>query len=183
MDYKKIKRIAIIGSPGSGKSTMAKKLGEITGIEYHHLDKYYHNANWVPKPKEEFRNIVSELASKDEWIMDGNYRGTLDLRVNRADLVIFLNYSSVFSIYRIYKRIFKSKLGRVKRTDIPEDCHDGWFPKEFIMWTWNYNKNILPDTYRILSELKINESSLKVFKRVRDTEIFLNEFKKHYESK
>lgn len=183
MDYKKIKRIAIIGSPGAGKSTMAKKLGEVTGIEYFHLDKYYHNSGWVPKPKEEFRKIVSELVLKEEWIMDGNYRGTLDLRAERADLIIFLNYSSVFSIYRIYKRIFKSKLGRENRTDIPEDCYEEWLPIDFTKWTWNYNKTCVPDTYRILSELNVSESVLKIFKRVKDSEKFIKEFSKHYENK
>lgn len=183
LNFSELKRIAIIGPPGSGKSTLARKIGEITGIEYHHLDKYYHNAGWVPKPKDEFRKIVAELVSKDEWIIDGNYRGTLELRALRADLIVYINYPSVFSIYRIYKRIFKSKLGLIKRNDIPEDCYEAWIPLDLILWTWNFNRKNKPDIFRILNDLNINESVINILNNLKETEKFLKEFSLQYENK
>src|SRR6478672_8699445 len=68
-----MQKILIIGSSGAGKSTFAKQLGEITGIEVVHLDKVYWRPNWVEMPKDEWRKTVAHLLAGDTWIMDGNY--------------------------------------------------------------------------------------------------------------
>lgn len=84
-----MKKIAIIGSGGSGKSTLARDLGEILYIEVLHLDSLFWKPNWVGVPKVEQKKVQHELIKREEWIIDGNYGGTIDIRLNAADTIIF----------------------------------------------------------------------------------------------
>ncbi|WP_306795338.1 AAA family ATPase [Cohnella sp. GbtcB17] len=97
-------RILIIGSAGSGKSTLSQRISEELKLPVIHLDKYYWKPNWVPTPNEEWDNFVIEATNQEQWIMDGNYTRTLDLRLKRADTVIFLDLSRWLCLYRIIKR-------------------------------------------------------------------------------
>lgn len=84
-----MRRIAVIGCGGAGKTTLSRELGEILKLPVYHLDSFFWNPGWVPTPPEEWRRIQEELVSRDEWIMDGDYGGTLDIRFGRADTIIF----------------------------------------------------------------------------------------------
>ena len=85
-----MKRIMIIGCPGSGKSTFARALAPKTGLPLHHLDMMYWNPDRTTKPKEEFRAALREIINLPDWIIDGNYGSTLELRMEACDTVIFL---------------------------------------------------------------------------------------------
>jgi hypothetical protein len=74
-----MKRIMVIGCCGSGKSTLSLKIQRITGLPLFHLDQYYWQPNWSEPSKEKWEKIVADLANKEEWIIDGNYGGTMDL--------------------------------------------------------------------------------------------------------
>lgn len=76
-----MKRIIIIGWSGSGKSTFAQRLGKKLNIEVIHLDKIYHLPGWQQMDSDKFREIVSDLVKKEEWIIDGHYGKTMDLRI------------------------------------------------------------------------------------------------------
>ena len=84
-----MKRILVIGSGGAGKSTFAKRLGEILKLKVIHLDSLFWSAGWLEMPKDQWRAMVEELIKGDSWILDGNYGGTLDLRLAACDGVIF----------------------------------------------------------------------------------------------
>lgn len=86
-----MKRGAIIGSGGAGKTTLARMLGAKTGIPVVHLDRLYWNAGWVPAPHEMWLERQREVLEGECWIIDGNYGSTLDLRLAAADTVIFLD--------------------------------------------------------------------------------------------
>ena len=77
-------RILIIGSGGAGKSTLARRLGELTGIPVIHLDAHYWLPGWVVTPKEEWAGKVDALLQGDRWIMDGNFGSTLKQRLVTA---------------------------------------------------------------------------------------------------
>ncbi|WP_042209584.1 P-loop NTPase family protein, partial [Paenibacillus durus] len=70
-------RILVIGSGGSGKSTLSQKLSKILNIPVIHLDAHFWNANWVPTPNDEWDQIVEKFTNEDQWIIDGNYSRTL----------------------------------------------------------------------------------------------------------
>lgn len=101
-----MKKIAIIGSGGSGKSTLALKLGQIRQLPVFHLDALNWNPGWVPTPKEEWNRLMEELVLQKEWIIDGNYGGTMNVRLREADTIIYLDYPTYISLYRAIKRTF-----------------------------------------------------------------------------
>jgi len=113
-----MKRIMIIGCCGSGKSTIARKLQKIIDLPLYHLDQYYWKPNWTETPKEEWEPIVKDLASKEKWIIDGNYGGTMDLRFERADVIVYMDIPTIKCLVRVIGRIWKYH-GEV-RPDMPE---------------------------------------------------------------
>lgn len=84
-------KIIVIGCPGSGKSTFARALGELTGLPVYHLDQLNWNADKTTVPKEVFRQRLQEVLQKDAWIIDGNYGSTIELRLQHCDTVFFLD--------------------------------------------------------------------------------------------
>ena len=115
-----MEKIVIIGSPGAGKSTLARQLGEILEIEVIHLDKYFWQPNWRERPKDARREILYELVKKEQWIIEGTYLDTSDIRVNAADTIIFLDMPGLFCLWRVLNRYFKYR--RMPRPDLPEGC-------------------------------------------------------------
>lgn len=129
------KRIIIIGSPGSGKSTFSRKLADVTGIPLIHLDKEYWNYGWVETPREEWIKKQESLISDDQWIADGNYGGTLPLRMDKADTIICFQLSRVVCILRYFKRVI-TNMNKI-REDMPEGCPEH-FDFEFMKYIWNF---------------------------------------------
>lgn len=80
-----MKKIMLIGSGGAGKSTLARKIGQILAIEVTHLDTLMWRSNWEIIDRNEQMDIQQKLVRKDEWIIDGNYGGTMDIRLREAD--------------------------------------------------------------------------------------------------
>ncbi len=155
------KRILIMGCAGSGKSTLAKTLGEKLNIEICHLDKLFYKPNWEEEDKEVFILKQKEIIEKDQWIIDGNYRHTLDLRLERCQLVIYLDYNRLVSILGIYKRYKKYK--GVQRDTIATGCFEK-LDKDFLSWAWHFKKQSKP----ILMEMiKKHNVEMIVFKTRR----------------
>lgn len=136
-----MRRIAVIGSGGAGKSTLARRLGEILDIEVIHLDALYWNPGWVETPKQQWRETVEELIARDKWIMDGNYGATFDVRLPAADTIVFLDFPTRVCLWRAIKRRIQYH-GKC-RPDMAEGCPEqiDW---EFLMWIWRFRKNIRP---------------------------------------
>lgn len=130
-------RILVIGSAGSGKSTLSQQLSERLQLPIIHLDKYYWKPNWIATPDEEWDQFIAEATSQEQWIMDGNYSRTLDLRIKRADAIIFLDMPRLLCIYRIIKR--RIRYHGKTRPDLNEECPEklDW---AFFIWVWNYKK-------------------------------------------
>ncbi|EOX4485752.1 AAA family ATPase, partial [Vibrio alginolyticus] len=99
-----MKRIAVIGSGGSGKSTFSALLGTELNLPVHHLDQLYWKPNWVKTPKDDWIKIQKGLCESECWIIDGNYQSTLDIRFGACDTVIFLDVNRYTCIYRALKR-------------------------------------------------------------------------------
>ncbi|WP_042148867.1 DNA topology modulation protein [Paucisalibacillus sp. EB02] len=130
-----MKRIAIIGSGGSGKSTLATKLGELLKINVYHLDALFWKPGWVGTSKEEQSRVQHELVKQDEWIMDGNYGGTMDIRLHKADTIIFLDIPRSTCLYRVIKRRLRYR--NRTRPDMREGCEER-LNLDFVKWVWKY---------------------------------------------
>lgn len=132
-----MKRILVIGSPGSGKTTFSLRLSQKLGIECIHLDRLFWKDGWTESTKEEFDFKLLKELEKDEWIIDGNYGRTLDMRLPHADRVIFFDYPCVVCAWRVVKRVL-ANYGK-SRPDIGENCPER-FNAEFMKYIINFKK-------------------------------------------
>jgi len=144
-----MKRVLVIGSGGSGKSTFARQLGERLNIEVKHLDRFYWRPGWTKPAKEDWLQTVSELIAGNSWIIDGNFGGTLELRVKRCDTIVFLDMSRLLCLWRVAKRrlLYRNR----SRPDMSEGCHEK-LDLEFISWVWGYSHRSRPKVIKLLLE-------------------------------
>ena len=129
-------RIMIIGCSGAGKSTFARKLHAITKIKLIHLDQYFWQPNWVKTETIAWKEIVYRLTKQPTWIMDGNYGGTMDIRMKRADTIIYLDYPTWTCLWRVTNRTFKN-WGK-RRFDMPNGCEER-FDLKFFHYVATFN--------------------------------------------
>jgi adenylate kinase family enzyme/8-oxo-dGTP pyrophosphatase MutT (NUDIX family) len=106
-------KIIVLGCPGSGKSTFAAKLHLHTGIPLIHLDNVWWKPDRTHITRDEFDQRLEMLMSADEWIIDGNYSRTYEMRMQACDVIIFLDYSEADCMNGIKERVGK------QRADMP----------------------------------------------------------------
>ena len=164
-----LQKILVIGCCGAGKSTFSKKLQSILNLELIHLDQYYHRPNWEETKQEEWEKIVNSLVQKPSWIMDGNYSGTMDVRIKSADTIIYLDYPTLKCFWRVIIRILKYH--GVARSDMANGCKEQ-FNLEFLHFvaTFNYKNRL-----GIINKLNLIKNKKKVYilKTDKQTDKFL----------
>jgi len=164
-----MRRVVVVGSGGSGKSTFSTELGRITGLPVIHLDREYWQAGWKETPKDEWNARVAELLAGECWIMDGNFGGTRAMRMQAADTIIFLDLPRRVCLYRILKRTLKY-YGK-SRPDMTEGCNER-LDLEFIGWVWNYKHR---SRKRLLAELEsVGDKRVIILKNQRQVGEFLS---------
>ena len=159
-----MKKVIVIGCPGSGKSTVSRALHNKTGIPLYHLDMMYWNADKTTVEKSVFLERLSAVFEKDEWIIDGNYGSTMELRMAACDTVIFLDYPLDVCLDGIKERRGKP------RSDMPwiETEEDA----EFIEFIKNYNEQQKPKVLELLE--KYSDKNIVIFKSREQADAFLN---------
>jgi adenylate kinase family enzyme len=115
------RRVIVTGLPGSGKSTFSLAFAAKTGLPVIHLDLHYWKPGWVAPSETEWREKQCGLLAGDAWIADGNYQETLDLRLERADTVVFLDMPWWLCVRRAFLRGFRMP------DRLPEGCdYSAW---------------------------------------------------------
>jgi adenylate kinase family enzyme len=114
------KRIVVTGLAGAGKSTFSRALSTKTGLPVIHLDHHFWKHGWTEPSDREWRDLQRGLLAGDEWIADGNYAETLELRLERADTLIFLDTPWWLCASRAFVRGIRRPAG----TQMPEGCED-----------------------------------------------------------
>lgn len=163
-----MERIMIIGCGGAGKSTLARQLGEKTGLPVVHLDKLFWKPGWVSLSQEEFDLVHQEAISRERWIIDGNFDRTIPQRLSRCDTVLYLDFSRWACVMGVAKRVLTT-YGTV-REDMGEGCPER-FDLEFLKWVWDFNKNKRQKNYRLLEEAEGVE--VTILKNRREVKRFL----------
>lgn len=166
-----MKRVMILGCCGAGKSTFAKKLNEKLHLELIHLDQHYWKPNWVETEKKEWEGKVKKLSAKDKWIIDGNYSGTMDIRLERADTVFYLDISTIKCFVRVLKRIRKYK-GKT-RPDMPEGCNER-YDFDFLHYVLIFNLTRRKKILRKINAWKNEYGKVVIIKNDRDIEAFIS---------
>ena len=161
-----MKKIIVIGCPGSGKSTFSRELRNKTGIPLYHLDMMYWNEDKTVVEKRAFLERLSAVLAKDEWIIDGNYGSTMEMRMESCDTVIFLDYPIEICLDGIRERRGKP------RSDMPwiETEEDG----EFIEFIKSYSEQEKPKVLELFT--KHSDKNIVVFKNREQADSFLNRY-------
>lgn len=162
-----MKRIMVIGCPGSGKSTFSGKLHKLTGIPLFHLDLMNWNSDRTCVDKAVFLERLSNTIQKDEWIIDGNYGSTMELRLKACDTVVFLDYPLNVCLDGIKERRGKA------RTDMPWIEDENEEDAEFIEFIKNYNCQSRPKVMELLD--KYSHKDIYIFKTRNEADEFLNQ--------
>ena len=130
-----MRRVLVIGSSGAGKSRLTTRLAEKLGLPAIFLDVHYWRPGWQASDLASWRRRVSELAGNCEWVMDGNFSETFDLRMPRADTLVWLDYSRATCMRRVLMRSLKDR-GR-SRPDLPDGCPEQ-IDLALVRWVWNF---------------------------------------------
>lgn len=133
-----MKKIIIIGAPGTGKSTLARLMHDITTLPVVHLDALFWKPGWIKTPKIARIALQQEIIQGEEWIIDGTYQSIVDMRLRAADAIIFLDMSRILCLWRVIKRHIL--YWRRSRPDLAKGC------RERISWSylnevWNFSAN------------------------------------------
>ena len=160
-----MKKIIVIGCPGSGKSTFSKSLHKITNIPLYHLDMLFWNEDKTTVEKSVFLDRLLKIVQNDEWIIDGNYGSTMELRMQKCDTVIFLDYPLDVCLNGIQDRKGKP------RSDMPwiESDEDD---AEFVEFIKNYNSQSRPKVIELLK--RYSDKDIYIFSNRVQAEEFLN---------
>src|SRR3989344_8564302 len=165
-----MKRILVLGSGGAGKSTISTELAKILNLPIIRLDEHYWRPDWTRPEHKELEEKIKNLIQKDEWIMDGNYQPTIELRLSRADTIIFMDTPRPVCLARlIRRRIAKPNTvvapGCVERLDY-----------KFMSYVWNYRKTHRSKILEILEKFK-NEKQIIIIRSETEMWKFLQTLK------
>jgi len=109
-----VNRIVVVGSSGSGKTTVSREIGSRLGLPVLEMDSVYHQENWEPLPDDEFRSILSEFVTQDGWVVDGNYShlGVDEVLWPRADTIVWLDKGRLITAWRVLSRTVRRSVTR-----------------------------------------------------------------------
>jgi adenylate kinase family enzyme len=164
-----MRRIMVVGNAGAGKSTFARRLGAKLALPVIHLDAYFWRPGWQASEAQAWRQQLATLAAAPAWVMDGNYVNTYDIRMPRADTLVWLDHPRGLCMRRVLMRTIKG-YGR-RRADLAPDCPER-FDMEFFRYVWNFPTEYRP---RLIAGMAQFGGHLRAIRLAddRDVESFL----------
>ena len=161
-----MKKVIVIGCPGSGKTTFAEKLQNFTGLPLYYLDAIWHKPDKTHIPREEFDERIKEIFKTSEWIIDGNYGRTIEMRMKECDTVFLFDLPTEVCIQGATERIGKG------RYDLP------WLETELDpeveSFIREFPETTLPKIYSLIEKYKA-EKEIIIFKSREEADEYLNE--------
>ena len=133
-------RVSLVGVPGSGKTTVGRRLAASFGVPFVELDSIFHQPGWVELPVDDFRKRITEALTAPAWVVDGNYSAVRDLVWQRADTVVWLDLPRRRVMYRIILRTVRRALTRERLWNGNREPLSNFYrldpAKNIIRWTW-----------------------------------------------
>jgi adenylate kinase family enzyme len=164
-------KIAIIGNPGSGKSTLSLKLHKMLEIPLYHLDQYFWKPDWQEPDRNEFEKIHNKLCDQESWIIEGVATRFFEYRIQKADVVIFLDTPTYLCLYRIFKRAF-THYGKVYFSSA-QGCPERGPDFKFLQFIWHFNRAKKPHIEALMQKYA-NQKKMFIIKNVAELHEFLN---------
>ena len=147
--FRQARRILVIGCSGSGKSTLSRALSDRLNIPYISMDReFFWLAGWNLRERGEIRRLIADAVAGERWIMDGTSPGTLDLRLPRTDLVVWLRMPRLLCIARVLRRRIRYA-GR-SRPEMTPGCPEK-IDREFLSYIWNFERTETPEIEEALA--------------------------------
>ena len=162
----KMNKIIIIGCPGSGKTTFAEKLKSSTGLPLYYLDSIWHRPDKTHISREEFDSRINDIFTEEKWIIDGNYKRTIELRIKECDTVFLFDLPVETCLKGATERIGKG------RYDLP--WLETELDPEFKLFIEEFPEKTLPYIYELLEKYKAQKHII-IFKSRKEADNFIKE--------
>ncbi len=149
-----MKRVVVVGTSCSGKTTLARQFSRVLDLPHVELDAIHWESEWQERPVDEVRRMAGEAAAGERWVMDGNYRSVRDIVWGRATTVVWLNYPFRVVLWRALSRT-------TRRVVTQEELFSGnreSFRKSFlsrdsiILWAITSHRRVRQEYRRILDD-------------------------------
>jgi len=135
-----MRRISLVGVPGSGKTSVGRRLAASLDVPFIELDSIFHQPEWAELPRPEFRQRVAEAVAGDAWVVDGNYSAVQDLAWQRADTVVWLDLPRRTVTQRVIRRTVRRVVTRERLWNNNREPISNLYrldpEKSIIAWTW-----------------------------------------------
>lgn len=130
-----MQRFSVVGSTGSGKTTVARSIGERLGIPVVEMDAIHWGPDWTPQPTGQIRGKVAEAVAGDSWVVDGNYRSiSQELVWSRADTVVWLDMSFWTNARQLLRRTYLRVVRREELWNGNRESLRAAFGRDSILW-------------------------------------------------
>ena len=168
-DERFMKKVIVIGCPGSGKTTFAEKLNKCTELPLFYLDAIWHKPDRTHISREEYDERLAEIMQLDKWIIDGNYSRTIEMRMKMSDTVFLFDLPTEVCIQGATERLGKP------RYDVP------WINTELDLvlkqTIEDFPNQNLPKIYELLDKYK-DEKEVIIFKSREEADIYIDMLRK-----
>ena len=166
-----MRRIMVIGSGGAGKSQLSRALGQCLNLPVVHLDARFWQPGWIEMDRAEWNSEMDRLVAGDSWVLDGNYGGSMDARLDACDTVIFLNLSRWICLFRMFNRVARNY--GCPRPDLGPGCPEQLPDWAFTKWILTFPERKAPAIMEKLQNLG-TEKRVFVFRSRADVSAFLS---------
>jgi len=173
----RLRRVSVVGTSCSGKTTFANNLAQILNVKHIELDAIYWLPDWVERPNDEFSNLVEKAAADNDWVFDGNYTRTREIVWQRATAIVWLNFSFPRTLHRALNRTTRRIVtGERIHAGNRETFGKAFMSRDSILW-WmltSYHRNQRRYS-KLLLEEKLSEKEIFIFRHPRQAEEFLRQ--------
>jgi adenylate kinase family enzyme len=171
-----MKRVAIVGTPGAGKSTLARALGARAGLPTIHLDQHYFQPGWLPRAESEWDEIFDRLLAGEEWVIDGAF--AMEKAADRADTIVFLDFAPWRGYLGSMKRLARAYLGK-RAPDFAPGCEDK-LDREFfrlLKMIRGFPRELRPELVAQLDRLQAEGKRVLVVRNRKELRRVLDQFR------